>query len=86
MLELFKLLLDPKVLSVVTPAGALVAALVWSLYKMASKYDDLQERRITEWKEMNSDYMKLSEDINKTLDLLIKTVGRKNGNGGNCNG
>lgn len=85
MVELLKLLLDPKVLSVITPAGVLVGALVWGLYRMAQKYDELQEKRIAEWKQMNDEYTELTTDINKTLDLLIKTVGRKNGNG-NGNG
>jgi hypothetical protein len=43
----------------------------------------LQELRIKETKEMNAEYVQLSQDINKTLDAVLKVVGRNgNGNGG----
>jgi len=57
-----------------------IVGLSWALYRLFQKYDSLQEQRLTEWKGMVEDYNKLANDINNTLDLLIKVSG-KNGTG-----
>ncbi len=83
MLELLKLLLDIRVISVIGPLGVVAIAEGYALYKMFKKYDELQEKRISEWKSMKEDYTQLSGDINRTLELLIKMLPKRNGNGGN---
>lgn len=30
---------------------------------------------------MNAEYVQLSQDINKTLDAVLKVIGNRNGNG-----
>lgn len=81
---LINLLTDPKVLSVLSLPTIVIGALAFALYKLFQKYDKLQEQRLTEWKDMVDHYNTLAQDVNKTLDLLIKLSG-KNGNG-NGNG
>lgn len=75
------LLLNPRLWSIITPAGLVTAVLGYALYRMFVRYDKLQEQRLSEWKNMVDDYNHLAKDINNTLDLLIKLSG-KNGNGG----
>lgn len=76
------LLTNPKVWSILTPAGVVAAVLGFLLYKLFDKYDKLQEQRLTEWKSMVEDYNNLVKDVNKTLDTLLRVIGSKNGNGG----
>jgi len=76
------LLSNPKVWSILTPAGIVAGVLGFALYKLFDKYDKLQEQRLTEWKSMVEDYNKLTVDVNKTLDTLLRVIGSKNGNGG----
>lgn len=81
-MEFLSTLLNPKILGVLTPAGVIIVTLAMLLFKLVKKYDAVQEKRLLEWKQMKDEYMKLSIDINKTLDLLIQTItSRRNGNG-----
>ncbi len=76
------LLSNPKVWSVLTPAGIVTIVLGFALYKLFEKYDKLQEQRLAEWKSMVEDYNNLAKDVNKTLDTLLRVIVTKNGNGG----
>jgi len=67
------------------PLGVISAVEAWALYALFNRLEDLQERRLQDWQKMKDEYAQLSEDINKTLDVLIKTVSRKNGNGNGGN-
>ncbi len=73
------LLTNPKVWSILTPAGVVTVVLGFALYKLFEKYDKLQEQRLQEWKSMVDDYNNLVKDVNKTLDTLLKVIGNKNG-------
>ena len=75
------LLTDPKVLSLLSLPTICMIGLAYALYLLFQKYDKLQEQRLNEAKEMVEHYNALAQDVNKTLDLLIKVSG-KNGNGG----
>lgn len=76
------LLSNPKVWSILTPAGIVTIVLGYALYKLFEKYDKLQEQRLAEWKSMVEDYNNLAKDVNKTLDTLLRVIVTKNGNGG----
>jgi hypothetical protein len=84
---LLQLLTDPKVLGILTlPVVCMVveAYVIWKLFKL---YSDLQEKRHTEVTKINDDYINLSNEVNKTLDLVVRLVGNKrNGNGGCSDG
>ena len=86
-MDLFTMLLDPKFLSIVGPLGVIAVVEGYAIYKLFKLYNDLQESRLTETKKMNEEYVQLTNDINKTLDTLLKVVGNKrNGNGGSTSG
>ena len=78
---LISLLTDPKIWSILTPAGIVAGILGYALYSLFKKYDKLQELRVDDIKKFNIEYQQLAKDVNQTLDLLIKLTG-KNGNGG----
>jgi hypothetical protein len=81
MLELLKLLLDIRVISVIGPLGAVAIAEGYALYKIFKLYNLIQEKRILEWKEMKDEYVKLSSDLDKTLEAVLKVIGKnRNGN------
>jgi len=75
------LLSNPKLWSILTPAGIVTIVLGFALYKLFDKYDKLQEQRLAEWKSMVEDYNNLAKDVNKTLDTLLRVIVTK-GNGG----
>ena len=79
------MLLDPKFISIVGPLGVIAVVEGYAIYKLFKIYNDLQEKRIDEWKKMNEEYQSLSTEITKTLDLVVKLSGKRNGNG-DCNG
>lgn len=79
---LINLLTDPKMLSVLSLPTIAIGVLSYALYRLFQKYDRLQETRNRESKEMNNEYIQLSNDINKTLDAVLKVIGNRNGNGG----
>lgn len=72
---------NPKLWSILTPAGVVTIVLGFALYKLFDKYDKLQEQRLAEWKSMVEDYNNLAKDVNKTLDTLLRVIVTK-GNGG----
>jgi hypothetical protein len=80
-MELVNIFLDPKVLSILGPVGLWAFLASIALYKISKRYDEIQEKRITENKEMQKEYLELAKDIERTLDVLIRTVGKKNGGG-----
>lgn len=80
---LVNLLTDPKILSILSLPTICLVGLAYALYSLFQKYDRLQEQRLRECKDMVDHYNTLAQDINKTLDLLIKLSGKNgNGNGG----
>ena len=85
MLELLQLLLDPRVIGVIGPLGVIAIAEGVALYKMFKVVLDTQEKRLNEWKEIKDEYVQLSNDLNKTLDMLIKMLPKRNGNGNGGN-
>jgi len=84
-MELTTLLLNPKVLALLGPIGVVGLIAIYSFYKITitllKRNDDIQEKRIQEAQEMQKEYAELASEVNKTLDILIKTFRRKNGNG-----
>jgi len=84
-MDLLTMLLDPKFISIVGPLGVIAVVEGYAIYKLFKIYNDLQEKRIDEWKKMNEEYQSLSTEITKTLDLVVKLSGKRNGNG-DCNG
>lgn len=78
---LISLLTDPKILGILTlPVICMIveAYVIWRLFGL---YTKLQEQRLTEWKEMVENYNHLAKDVNQTLDILLKTMGKNNGTG-----
>jgi len=72
---------------VIGPLGVVAVIEAWALYSLFNRLEEAQNKRLEDWQAMKDEYTQLSSDINKTLDVLIKTLGRKNGNGnGGCNG
>lgn len=78
---LVSLLSDPKLWSVLSLPMVCILVEGMCIYKLFQKYDALQEQRLKEWSDMVNDYNKLCNDINGTLDLLIKVSGKNNGTG-----
>jgi len=76
------LITNPRLWSIITPAGLVTAILGYALYKMFVKYDRLQNLRIEDIKKFNDEYQTLTKDVNQTLDTLLKVIGNRNGNGG----
>lgn len=89
-MTLIDLLLNPQLIAVLTPAGVILLAGCWLLYsnykKILQSYMDLQEKRIKENQDMQKVYYDLAADVNKTLEILLATLGKKNGNGSNGGG
>lgn len=89
MVELIKLFLEPRVLSVLGPLGFVAVVEGFWLMKLFSYYkesqaknDEIQEKRLEENKAMQKEYFDLTTDVNKTMDILINTLGKRSGNGG----
>ena len=76
---LTQLLTDPKIWQILSPAGIVVTVLGYVIYKMFLRYDKLQELRVADIKQFNSEYQQLAKDVNSTLDLLVKLTGKNNG-------
>ena len=70
-------------IKIIGPLGVVALIEAWALYSLFNKLEDLQEQRLNDWKQMKDEYTQLSQDINKTLDAILKMFGRKSGNGGN---
>ena len=85
-MDLVTLLLNPQLIAILTPAGIILLVGCWLLYsnykKLLQSYMDLQEKRVLENQNMQKTYYDLAADVNKTLDLLMNTMGRNNGSGG----
>lgn len=83
-MDVVNLLLNPQLIAILTPAGVLLLVGCWLLYsnykKVLQSYMDLQEKRIQENQAMQKTYYDLAADVNKTLDILMNTLGRKNDN------
>jgi hypothetical protein len=72
-------------IKVLGPLGIVVFIEAYAIYALFNKLEDLQDKRLDDWKTMNQSYQDLSNEINRTLDTVLKVIGRKNGNG-NDNG
>jgi len=83
MIELFKVVFTPQFLAAIGPFGIFFLLSLYALYKLFKKYDEVQEKRVQETKDMQKEYMELSKEIDKTLDILVSIVtkGKGNGNG-----
>ncbi len=91
-MDFISLLLNPKVIGVVGPMGAILLGVCYFLYRQyihfRNKYEEamdeketLQEKRIVENQEMHKEYFQLANEIEKTLDILISIIkSRRNGN------
>ena len=85
------LLASPKVLAVLGISGTLllgIATIFYRLFmKFLKKYEEVQELRLKESQENTKDYFELATELQKTMDILIRTVSRKNSNsnGGSTN-
>jgi len=84
-MDIFTLLLNPKVLAILGPVGIMGLAVIYGNYKMwkwfFTKYDEIQNKRIEESHDMQKEYFELAKEVDKTLDILIKTISRKGNNG-----
>lgn len=81
-MTLIDLLLNPQLIAVLTPAGVILLAGCWLLYsnykKILQLYIDLQNQRVKENQDMQKVYYDLAADVNKTLEILLSTLGKKN--------
>jgi hypothetical protein len=68
-------------IKVIGPIGVIALIEMYAIYSLFNRLEDLQERRLQDWQAMNKDYQDLSNEINKTLDAILKMFGRKNGSG-----
>lgn len=76
---LINFLTDPKIISLLTVPIIAMVAEAYVIVKLFKKYTELQEDRFKEAIEMNKEYIHLSNEINKTLDLVVKLNSRSNG-------
>ena len=74
---LINFITDPKIISLLTVPIVAMVVESYAIYKLFQKYSDLQEKRIAEWKQMNTEYIQLSTEINRTLDTVLKLIGKK---------
>lgn len=87
-MTIIDLLLNPQLIAILTPAGVILLVGCWILYsnykKVLQLYIDLQNQRVKENQDMQKVYYDLAADVNKTLEILLSTLGKKtdNGNGG----
>lgn len=83
------LLASPKILAVLGITGTVLLGIAFVFYrlfiKFLGKYEAVQEIRIKESQDNTKDYFELATELQKTMDILIKTVGRKSSNGGSKN-
>jgi len=89
MTELISILLNPKVIAIIGPAGAILLGVAIVMYRLAmqfiKKYEEVQEKRITEAQAMQKEYFELANDWEKTLNAVLRALGKKNSNGGSNN-
>lgn len=78
---LLQLLTDPKILGILTLPVVCMVIEAFAIWKLFVLYSKLQEARLSEWKSMVEDYNKLCNDVNQTLDTLLKVIGKNNGTG-----
>lgn len=75
-MDLFKLLLEPQVLSILGPLGAIAVVEAFAIRHLFNLYSASQEKRIEDAKELSSDYNALVHDINLTLDTLTSLLSK----------
>jgi hypothetical protein len=85
---MWELLLNPQLLAILGPAGVILLIGCGLLYRNYSKllkaYMELQEKRVQESQQMQKVYYELANDVDKTLEILLTTLGKRNGgDGGN---
>ena len=68
-------------IKILGPLGIVVFIEAYAIYMLFNKLEDLQGKRLDDWKAMNQNYQDLSNEINRTLDTVLKVLGKKNGNG-----
>lgn len=77
-MELVTLLLNPKIIAVVGPVGAILIAVCVIFYrlmlKFLKKYEEAQEKRVSEAQEMQRDFLEFSVDMTKTLDAVLNAI------------
>jgi hypothetical protein len=85
-MEIITLLLNPKILAVIGPVGAILLGVCITFYrlmmKFLKKYEEVQEKRIKEAQEMQRDFLEFSVDMTKTLDAVLNAIRPRNSNGG----
>jgi hypothetical protein len=88
--SIISLLTNPQLIAILGPAGIILlvgCALLYKNYKNVLKlYMELQEKRVQENQQMQKIYYELANDVDKTLEILLTTLGRRNeDNGGKTN-
>jgi len=74
-------------IKVIGPIGVIALIEMWAIYSLFNRLQDLQDKRLQDYEKMKDEYTQLSQDINRTLDTVLKVMGKKNGNGnGTTNG
>jgi hypothetical protein len=68
-------------IKIIGPLGIAAAVEAYVIYNLFNRLEDLQDKRLNDWQKMTEEYNQLSQDINKTLDAILKMFGRKNGDG-----
>ena len=68
-------------IKIIGPLGVVACVEAYAIYNLFSRLEESQEKRLQDWQTMNKDYQDLSNEINKTLDAILKMFGRKNGSG-----
>jgi cbb3-type cytochrome oxidase subunit 3 len=73
-MDWLSVIMTPQFIGILGPFGVLFLAVCWVLYKFAKRYDAIQEKRIAEAQAMQKEYLQLTDDINKTLNMLMRAV------------
>ena len=68
-------------IKVIGPIGIIALIEMWAIYSLFNRLQELQDKRLEDYERMKNEYTQLSQDINRTLDTVLKIIGRKNGNG-----
>lgn len=70
-------LLSPKVLLIYGPMAVMCIALSCALKYLFDRHQVLHEARLADLSKMKDEYIHLVQSVERTLDILIGVLGRK---------
>jgi hypothetical protein len=74
---MWEYILNPHVLFVYGPIGAVAILEGIALYYIWSKHEELHQHRLEDVQKMKDEYLALVQSVEKTLDLLISVLSKR---------